>query len=315
MTTKRPHETVDRQTRNHVLDRDGHQCRFCGKKGPEAGGAARLQVHHIDRDPDGVDVHDPANLTTLCRSCHSWQHQQTETAELPVDLTPADEAELLAQDKEILRVLAADGPMRPAEIREAMSGEVSVNSVRERLWKLMGLDNIVDEREQQIVDQDVDTGEWGLVGQIAESVRGNIPEDKQRLVLRYEDALVRQALDRGLDHNTIAEFLGFSRRTIFHKEKRAYGYDFPLEAFQSGRRGWTAGEDTDDVDDRDEDDGPAGEDEEPRTTTWTRQAEPESLDELLGGESADDGEDAPADPPETHLDRAIDALRAAKSAL
>ena len=247
MSEHRPNETVDKTTRKKVLNRDGHRCQFCGKRGPGAGGAAKLQVHHIDREPEELDVHDLLNLTTLCRSCHSWQHQQTRSEDLPVSLTDADEAELLAQDKEILRVLAEHGPMRPGAIRKEMSGDLSGDSIRERLWTLMGLDNMVDEREQQIVDQDIDTGEWGLAGQIAESARGNIPEDQQRLVLRYEDALVRQALERDMNRNAIADLLGFSRRTTFYKEKRAYAYDFPLEAFQSGRRGWT-GSDADSSD-------------------------------------------------------------------
>ena len=106
----------------------------------------------------------------------------------------------------------------------------------------MGLDNIVEEREEQIVNQDIATGEWGLAGQIAESARGRIPEDQQRLVLRYKNAVVRQALERDMNRDAIADLLGFSRRTTFYKEKRTYAYDFPLEAFQNGRRGWTGGD-------------------------------------------------------------------------
>jgi hypothetical protein len=40
----------------------------------------------------------------------------------------------------------------------------TLSSVRERLWVLMGLESLVASRDRQIVDQDVDTGKWGLVG-------------------------------------------------------------------------------------------------------------------------------------------------------
>ena len=326
MSEPRPHETVDNATRETVLDRDGHRCQFCGKRGPGAGGAAKLQVHHIEREPEDREVHAVSNLTTLCRSCHSWQHQQTESEELPVSLTEADEAELLAQDKEILRVLAEHGPMRPGGIRSELTGDISGDSIRERLWLLMGLDNIVEDREQQVVDQDVDTGEWGLAGQIAESARGRIPDDQQRLVLRYEDALVRQALERGIDRNTIADLLGFSRRTTFYKEKRAYAYDFPLEAFQSGRRGWT-GLDDDESDDGDPEmeagdgsDEAIGDKEHGDVEVWTAT---DTDDSMTAAELLDDVEDVAEEmsaaeddgTPETHLERAITALQAAKSAL
>jgi hypothetical protein len=35
--------------------------------------------------------------------------------------------------------------------------------------------NLVEDREQQVVNLDVDTGEWGLAGQISESARGRSP--------------------------------------------------------------------------------------------------------------------------------------------
>ena len=51
--------------RRAVFERDGWQCRACGKAG-------RLEADHIVRledDPD-QDPYDPNGVQTLCRSCH-----------------------------------------------------------------------------------------------------------------------------------------------------------------------------------------------------------------------------------------------------
>jgi len=108
-------------------------------------------------------------------------------------------------------------------------------TVRERLWQLMALDNIVEEREQQIVDQDADSGEWGLTSQVSTSARGRIPDDTQKLLQRAEEERVRLALDQGCNRDTVADVMGVVKRTIRHKEKRARAYDFPLEALESSR--------------------------------------------------------------------------------
>ena len=127
-----------------------------------------------------------------------------------------------------------------------------------------------------------------------------------------------------MNRDSIADLLGFSRRTTFYKEKRAYAYDFPLEAFQSGRRGWTGGDADSDsgheteiaeeqADESDDNEGDASE--------VRLAADPE--DTVTAAKLLDDVEDvaeevANADEdssPETHLERAISALQAAKSAL
>lgn len=230
-------ETVNPDTRAEVLERDGHRCQVCGRRGPERGGLATLHVHHIERDPDDVDENDPENLTTLCRSCHSWVHQQKTPDEAPVTLTEADLSVLLPQDIEILRYLADEGPARTGEVADALTADLSVTTVRERLALLMGLDNMVESRDRQIVDQDVETGEWGLTEQIEHSARGHIPSDPQALIQRVEDEQVRQALERGCDRREIMDVLDISRRTTFHKRKRACAYDFPLAAFRRGGDG------------------------------------------------------------------------------
>ena len=319
--TERPHETVDKTTREQVLDRDGHQCMVCSRTGPGSGGIANLEVHHIDRDPEDMDVHDPDNLITLCRACHIWHHQQPERTEIPVELTPVDEVELVPYDKEILRVLAEDGPLRPGEIRDKLSFQVAGDSIRQGLWRLMGLDNKVAGRDQQIVDQDVDTGEWGLVDQIAESPRGRIPDDPQRLILRFEDETVRQALEKGYSRETVADVFDVAKRTIFNKEKRAYAYDFPADALKGGRRGWNGGGDSSSDEGKSETSGDeAVTESRGDVEVWSASGTDESvtaaemLDDADGGEVDSEGEGGDGDP-STHLDRAIAALEAAKSGL
>jgi len=230
------HETVDPDTRDDVLADYKHRCQTCGRYGPQKGGLATLHVHHIERDPDAMDEHDPENLTLLCRACHSWLHQQSTPDDAPVEITDADQTVLLPQDIEILQFFADNGPARTGDIAAGLSSEHSVSAVRERLWVLMGLDNLVDDRDRQIVDKDVETGQWGLVDQVDTSARGHIPDDPQLLLQRMEDERVRQALDRGCDRSTVMDMLGVSRRTTFHKYKRACAYDFPLNAFSRGGR-------------------------------------------------------------------------------
>jgi hypothetical protein len=268
-----------------VLDEYSHRCQVCGRRGPEKGGLATLHVHHIERDPDGMGEHDMENLTLLCRSCHSWFHQQSTPDDAPVEITEEDQSVLLPQDIEILRFLADAGPARTGDIASGVPTDLTVSAVRERLWVLMGLDNLVEARDRQIVDKDVETGEWGLTEQIENSARGHIPDDPQLLLQRMEDEKVRQALDRGCDRSDVINVFDVSRRTTFNKQKRACAYDFPLSAFSRGGRAAeqsTPGQDGSTSDgDADEDAGqqrldsvadPA--DGRGRTETWGR---PESL--------------------------------------
>jgi len=208
---------------------------MCNRVGPTGGGTAELQIHHATRDPDGMDEHDMANLVTLCRGCHHWHHQQATGDDLPVTITAADRDEVLKHDIEILEILDRIGPATTGEIQAALSVDVTILTVRERLWQLMALDNIVDERERQIVDQDADSGKWGLTSQISTSTRGRIPDDTQKLLQRAEEERVRMALDRGCDRQTVAAVMGVTDRTTRHKEKRARAYDFPLAALESHR--------------------------------------------------------------------------------
>jgi hypothetical protein len=86
---------------------------------------------------------------------------------------------LLPQDNEILQILPDDGPLRTGSVAAALTLGLTVSSVRERLWVLMGLDKHVAVRDWPLVDKDVQTGEWGLIDQIETSARGHIRGDDQ----------------------------------------------------------------------------------------------------------------------------------------
>lgn len=279
----RCHETVPPGVRTDMLEEYRNQCQGCGRCGPGAGGLATLHVHHITRDPDDMDEHDPANLTVLCRRCHSLLHQQTTTDDVPVEITEEDLTVLLPQDLEILQLLAESGPARTGDIASSLSMELTVTAVRERLWVLVGLDNMVASRDRQIVGQDADTGEWGVVGQLTNPVRGQIPTDPQTMLQRIQDEIVRQALDRGCDRDEIMAVLGIARRTTFYREKRACAFDFPLDAIDQRNGGRPT------VDDA-KDEGDATEPAERPDTTGDAQ---QRLDTVADGSERDEA--TPAD--------------------
>jgi len=230
---ERCHETVSQQRRAEMLDRDRHRCKSCAARGPGAGGIATLHAHHIDRDPDPDDValHALANLTTLCLQCHSWFHHMPSADALPesVSETDAERDKLRGHDREILQVLAEGGPLTTGEIRTALMADVGVMTVRERCWKLMGLDEEIEARDRQVIDQDAATGKWGLPAQITQSARGRIPDAPEVMAQRAADERVRRAIDAGYDRAVVADLFGVTERTTYHMEKRARAYQFPLD--------------------------------------------------------------------------------------
>lgn len=186
-------------------------------------------------------------MTIPCRACHSWQHQQTTEDDVPVELTDEDVTALLLQDLEILRILADSGPATAGDIASALSADLMVTAVRERLWMLMGLDNLITSRDQQLVDQDTDTGEWGLAEHIDHSLR-RMPSSVQLFLQRAEDQYVRQALERECDRDAVMAVLDISHHSTFYKENRARTYDFPLAAIDSCNGGRPAVDEANDED-------------------------------------------------------------------
>lgn len=62
--------------RASIRKRDGHQCRNCGFKPTRS---RQLHVHHLDGSKTN---HDPANLVTLCNTCHAKHHHGTVVLDL-----------------------------------------------------------------------------------------------------------------------------------------------------------------------------------------------------------------------------------------
>jgi hypothetical protein len=62
------HETVDPERREEMLAKYKHRCQGCGRCGPAAGGLATLHVHHLTRDSDEIDEHDPPEIRTRSTS-------------------------------------------------------------------------------------------------------------------------------------------------------------------------------------------------------------------------------------------------------
>ena len=227
-------ETPDRDEipptqREKAKDRDNHRCQLCGGQGPEEGGTIPLHVHHQSYNPDECDLHDLANLTTLCIHCHYWQHSKP-TADTPgVEITEEAAAELIPVDFEIVELLNKDGPLTPAAIAERITPDKSQIAVEERLWRIMGIDTVVGD-QSQLIDQDATTGKWGLPHQIDTSER-RIPDAVQEIVQRTIDSLVAAALERGCDRNTVTNVFNLHYRTTYRIQYRGQAYDFPLSMY------------------------------------------------------------------------------------
>ena len=236
MSDSRSHdvnEPVPSPLREKILERDNERCQLCRARSPAAGGLAHLEVHHKVPDPEG-DRHAEDNLITLCLDCHGWHHMRPTPDAVPVTLSEADREYLRSHDYEILQVLWEEGPMTTGEVADAITPDLTTMAIRERLWRLMALDDRVESRETQLIDQDFETGKWGMAGDIVRSERGRIPLSVESLLLRIEDERVRQAVDRDVDRQEIADALGVGYRTTFQKEERARAYQFPLDALGSG---------------------------------------------------------------------------------
>ena len=227
--------TVDAATRALMLSTREHRCQWCGVRGPPRG-TGTLHVHHIERDPSDVPEDDPVNLAVACRVCHNWFHHRPTVEDAPVSLTDADMDVLLAHDVLLLQVLDEIGPASFHDVFIRMKVLLSETAVRERLWVLMGLDQLVAGREEQLVDQDATTGRWGFPDDIATSARGHVPDDRALALQRAEDELVRRALARGCDRDLVGSVFGVTRRNTFHKQYRGAAYVFPLDEFDRGGR-------------------------------------------------------------------------------
>ena len=64
-----------RELRVSILERDAYTCQHCGLAG--------LEVDHIRPICKGGPIWDPANLQTLCKSCHSLKTASEKRPDTP----------------------------------------------------------------------------------------------------------------------------------------------------------------------------------------------------------------------------------------
>jgi len=135
-------ETVNPETRDDVLTEYWHRCQVCGRRGPEKGGLATLHVHHIERDPEGMDEHDMANLTPCAGLVTAGSTSRAHPDDSPVELTEGgSEVCCFRRTSRFYGNLSENGPTRTGDIVSGLPSDHSVSAVRERLWVLTGLDN------------------------------------------------------------------------------------------------------------------------------------------------------------------------------
>lgn len=221
--------TLPPNVREKVLKRDGYRCVLCNAESADAGGEATLQVHHAEYDPDHCDVNDMDNLTTLCTVCHSWMHGMPDPDDLPIELSKKAIRRLVGGDFEILQILVADGPMSAKRIAAQAAHNPDIQTVKQRLYAIMGVDTIVDE-QPQIVDKDANTGQWGLERDIDTSERRD-PQTIYDTVKRTRDKIVQSAMEQGYDQELIADIVGIDKRQCYVCMHRARAYDFDMSRF------------------------------------------------------------------------------------
>lgn len=228
------YDEIPPHKREQALKRDNYTCQLDGTKGIPVGGDMPIQVHHKQDDPEDCGQHDLPNLITLCIHCHYWHHSRP-TADLPsVEITQQAAVKLKPVDFQLIYLFEQEGPLKTGEIENRIRTNKCRNAIEECLWRVMGVDNLVEE-QQQILDRNPDTDEWGFPQQITKSER-RLPSSVDESVRRTIDKLIVQARDRGCDNKTISEVLGVSDRTINRSDHRGRAYDFSLDDYMGRGR-------------------------------------------------------------------------------
>jgi hypothetical protein len=66
--------------------------------------------------------------------------------------------------------------------------------------------------------QDASNGKWGLPDQISRRRHGRVPDDPLMVIQRVGDERVRQAIERGIDRETVAEVRTSPSRPLGRKK-------------------------------------------------------------------------------------------------
>lgn len=208
------YEPAPPHQRNKAFERDNHQCQWCGKFGPERGGTAALEAHHIIPIPDG-GTHELTNLVTVCFEDHRWYHSldRLKTADVQLETMSYEPSPI-----DLLIVLAL-GAKGPAETRTvAKVAGTTTETASQRLYKLTALDII--EPSLSLYNQ-AEAAEWDFAGCIENSAVGKLPSDSKKAAQLVRDDMIRRQIEAGLSHQQVADELGLTRRTVIKSVDRA----------------------------------------------------------------------------------------------
>ena len=103
---------ISKSKRYEIFERDGFQCRYCGKQPPEV----CLEVDHvIPSSKGGTD--DPENLTTACFDCNSGKSNK-----MPGDHIPQSSPRVAQEYLETVKIaeLAVQAKQARLEIKEIL---------------------------------------------------------------------------------------------------------------------------------------------------------------------------------------------------
>jgi len=230
------HNSIPKEIKEEVLDRDNHRCQASGCIGCQRGGTAQLVVQLLDGQVD-AEV-EPDDCTTICLHCARWIAKMPTTA----DLRPQLEQRLNGVDispkwAEIINYLDNNGPATTSEIEENTTLS-SKQGVRHAVYSLMSLDMRKEEIDDQIIVKDRINRSYGLPSQVPDehTARGIIPiqpsERHNRILdeiaLRLDNEIADEVED---EKEIIARIVDRKPEQIHKLKRRAEAFDFPFDAW------------------------------------------------------------------------------------
>ena len=230
------HNSIPKEIKEEVLDRDNHRCQASGCIGCQRGGTAQLVVQLLDGQVD-AEV-EPDDCTTICLHCARWIAKMPTTA----DLRPQLEQRLNGVDispkwAEIINYLDNNGPATTSEIEENTTLS-SKQGVRHAVYSLMSLDMRKEEIDDQIIVKDRINRSYGLPSQVPDehTARGIIPiqpsERHNRILDEIALRLDNEISDEVEDEKEIIARIVDRKPNQIHKlKRRAEAFDFPFDAW------------------------------------------------------------------------------------